>query len=448
MAPTEASISLRSGPSRDHEPADSREPGHRLTGGASGGGDGTGAFVTFKGNNAAIYTDPGAVASQTVNAQSIDLQGGGGRDNNAVIDTFGPGAPQTITVVGDVRLHGGTALGTHAEFLSFGDQSVSARSIQMIGAAGGATAALYTQGGNQDITTTGAGPNGWGIELINHGPLDGQSVYINSSAGQHVEALNGGGILLDAVAGSVEMRANGAQNIGIDGATSANALVVRGVAGRAEIHAQSQSIVAGSAGSGSITVQGGSANFAQAFVFTDAGTQNISTSGELHIIAGSAPDLGQPPLNCSLGGACALIGNVFEGSDPGFPIQTITAVGGISIVGGSTGAHNDTGIFSRGSQVIDAPGGIRLQAGGEGPNNFATIAMDRAGYSQTVDFGAGGLTILSNVAGADGNFARSTPAVPKSSPEPVISVWRVAWLMGGPGHTSLASMARTSARAR
>ncbi len=377
-----------------------------LTGGASGGGDGTGSFATFLGNNAAIVTDPGTVDQPDDQRAEHHHAGRWWTRQQRSHRRLGHGAPQTITVVGDLRMHGGTAAGTQADLVAFGHQTISARSIEMVANWRWYSASIYyPERWQQTIATTGSGPNGWGIELTNHGTADGQPVYINSSGAQQIEALDGGGILLDAVAGVAEMRANGAQSITIDGATSPNALVVRATAGRAEIHGQSQSIVAGSAGSGSITLQGGSANYAAAFVFTDAGTQNISTTGQLSIIAGSAPDIGQQPLHCDQGGACSLIGNVFEGSVAATPIQTITALGGISIVGGSSGAHNDTGIFSRGSEVINAPGGITLQAGGGGPNNFATIAMDRAGYFQSVDFGAGGLTILANAAGANGNYA-------------------------------------------
>src|SRR6185436_5214388 len=183
-------------------------PAIALTGGASGGGDGSGFFATFTGNNAYIGTDPfGSVATnQTIDAQSIQLLGGTG-PNNAAIDNFRSGGLQTITVVGDVRLEGGSGASALAEFLSFGGQIVDANSIQLIGAAGGGLAAIHTQEGDQHITTSGSGPNGWGVELTNNGSAGG--AFIETFGAQEIAAIGGGGIVIDAAGGSASIRGGG-----------------------------------------------------------------------------------------------------------------------------------------------------------------------------------------------------------------------------------------------
>ena len=106
-----------------------------------------GYFATFLGNNAAIVTDPGTSTSQTINAQSITMQGGGGRDNNAHIGAWGTGAPQTITVIGDLRITAELRLGTPGGSRAFGHQAISARSLEMIGTGEWRNGIVYTANG-------------------------------------------------------------------------------------------------------------------------------------------------------------------------------------------------------------------------------------------------------------------------------------------------------------
>ena len=166
-----------------------------LTGGPSGGnGDASGFTYTWRGNNAAIFAETG---SQTIHAQSIESRGGLGNENNASIDAWEDGAPQTILVIGDIVAVGGGGLFTTADFISHGTQTITARSILLEGAAGGAAGLIRNTSEAQTITTTGSGANGWGIELVDKGAL--MPAYISSSGLQQITATNGGGILLDAI---------------------------------------------------------------------------------------------------------------------------------------------------------------------------------------------------------------------------------------------------------
>ncbi len=378
-----------------------------LTGGASGGGDGSGFFTNFTGNNAYIGTDPdGPVAtSQTIHAQSILLQDGFG-PNNAALDNFRAGGQQTITAVGDVRLLGGAASSLLAEIMSSGNQSVTARSVQLVGASGGANVAIHAQGGDQTITTSGSGPNGWGVELTNNGT---SKVYIEATGAQHITATNGGGILLDAVGGNVDFFGsgqyvnnvfvqNGTQTILVDG-SGANAFVLRGGLGTARIDGASQSITAGTgSNAGSIVVQGGAGNGGNAYIFNQAGTQTIATSGQIAVTAGTGTSTSQGLFACDPS-ACALIGNLAAGGDPSVISQSITAGAGLAITGGSAGSYNEASVFTNGSQNVHAAGGIQV-LGGAGTGNYASLATNGgASYSQTIDFGSGNLSVIGGSSG-------------------------------------------------
>ncbi|MEO8137270.1 MAG: hypothetical protein ABI831_25225, partial [Betaproteobacteria bacterium] len=412
------------------------KPAITLTGGASGGGDGSGFFATFTGNNAYIGTDPyGPVAtSQTIQAQSIDLHGGAG-PNNAAIDNFRSGGQQTITALGDIRLVGGPGATALAELYSVGDQTVKANSITLSAASGGGFAALHVDGGGtQKIDTTGSNTNGWGVQLTNNGTS--ANVFIETAGQQSITASNGGGIVLDSIGGRTYIH-GGAQTIQIDG-TGSNALAVQGGLGSADITGVQQSITAGTGThAGSILVQGGTQAHTTASITNNGGPQHVSTSGRLQVIAGSAPDQGQGNFRCDLQ-ACANIGN-----ETGATGQFVTAIGGITITGGSAGARNEANIYSRSGQTIDAAGGMTITAGaGAGPGNWASLAEVSGGaFGQNVSFGAAEITIRG------GNGTNSSANIYADGSQTVSGTGNIA-IFGGTANAALAAIESASGTQR
>ena len=315
--------------------------------------------------------------------------------------------PGLLTITSD----GGNGL-----WLSAGTQSITAGAMKVNAAGGSKT---YVHAANaQTITVDQSGytgpPRAYGIEVINNG---GGEASINTEGAQTISVLNSGGVLVDAAGGNANIRGggywgangfvvDGGQRILVDG-TGANNLVLRGGSAVASIEGGNQSIRAGTGtNAGSISLLGSllsTSNNGGAYIWTHGGTQTISTTGLLSLIAGTAPDGGQSEFTC-FPSACALIGNFSLGSDPSTPIQSISATGGLLIQGGADGLYNEAAIFSRGSQTVNAPGGITLKGGDAGFGNYAFLGPDRAGYSQYVDFGAGNLTLVSGT-GGNNNWA-------------------------------------------
>ena len=219
---------------------------------------------------------------------------------------------------------------------------------------------------------------------------DGGFAIVN--AGQLEGAVN-----LPAVAQTISVHGSGANEVFLDAS-----------GGRASIYAYlapgpdaTQFVQAGLPGeAGSISVLGGTSSGARADITAETGTQAVWTSGQIALIAGTAPDAGQAMHQCTAAGACAQISALEAGSDPGLLLQNIRA-GNIVIEGGSGGAYDSAELWSNGSQgvTITGAGGILIQ-GGTGTGNFARIGMSGgAGYSQTIGFGAGDLRVLGGTSG-------------------------------------------------
>ena len=298
-----------------------------------------------------------------------------------------------ISAAGAVRLSNAAFPDSGAYIFSQQGQTIAANSLQMLGAAGGRSVGLQNDVGAQTITTIGSGPNGWGIELINNGSLDrfNQGVYLNTNSALQMTALDGGGILLDNKGGPVSIYSAGAQVILADG-SGANAIELRGGPGETIINGASQTITAGTgANPGSIVLLGGSVRHSTAGIYYQTGTQRVSTTGQLRLIAGTAPDDGQGSKRCDVQG-CANIGSVTLGADQ------VIAADSIVLQGGSDGGRNEANIFTAGNQSVTAPGGITILGGaGPGPGNWGSLAIINSPTAvQTVSFGAGGLTIRSS----------------------------------------------------
>ncbi len=347
-----------------------------------------------------------------LNTGSMDLSGANVTVTSAIgssgteVQVMGAGN-QSIVTTGllEVTSSGGGV------WLSGGTQSITAGAMKVI-AEGGSNS--YVHAANAQTITVDqsgyAGAPAFGIEVVNNG---GGEASINTEGAQTINAFNSGAVLVDAAGGNASIRGggywqevtpgtfqfvvNGGQTILIDG-NGANDLILRGGLGTAEISGGNQSITAGTGNNaGAISLLGGTTNGGNAYIFAHEGIQNINTAGRLNIIAGSAPGVGQGLFGCGPS-ACALVGNLAEASDPLMVNQIISAQGGITVTGGSAGEYNEAALFSHGSQTIDAAAGIVIQ-GGAGVGNYAAIAVDRNGYSQTIDFGSGDLQVLGGSSG-------------------------------------------------
>lgn len=230
-------------------------------------------------------------------------------------------------------------------------QSIEAGFVEVNAIAGG-NASIFTFGGAQRISTSGANAAGESVVVRAH---DGGFAGIMGLGGPQSITLTGGG---------------------------PNALVVGGGAapGFSLINAEQQSIVAGTADeSGSITVQG------PALITTNplpGATQTISTSGGIVVRGGAA----------SSGASAGIFHN-------GSGMQSIAAQS-IFIQGGADGMSNGAQIGANGGPQSVQAGTISLEGGADGSGNTAilrsgpglqTIVADR------IDVTGG--------AGGTGNFA-------------------------------------------
>jgi len=94
----------------------------------------TGSTATGQWLNRALAAHDGPIVpliaetgGQTINAQSIDLAGGGGSENTATISAWEQGVNQSVTAIESIILTGGSEQFTTAEITSYGNQSVVAQ---------------------------------------------------------------------------------------------------------------------------------------------------------------------------------------------------------------------------------------------------------------------------------------------------------------------------------
>ena len=141
--------------------------------------------------------------------------------------------------------------------------------------------------------------------------------------------MSGGGYWDDSVTPNVFVPV-GEQTITVDG-SGANSILLHGGPGEANIGGGHQTITAGTGTNlGSITLLGGSVGHSSAGIYSQADSQTIATTGEVRVIAGSAPDGGLGNKRCDVQ-ACANIGLLVPGG-----AQTVNA-GSIVMEGGSSG---------------------------------------------------------------------------------------------------------------
>lgn len=395
-----------------------------LTGGAAGGGLGTG-------NSAAVVTSGNQNIS--VGGGGLTLTGGGGTltDNMAQVYQSGTtGTSQTITISGGGTLAmtggssaqtnvGGSGHGSRALLEADGDSQLiqfnSGGAIQLTGGTVGsrAFAEIYAKTGTQTIsgapaiTLTGGASGGFAGEgntagiyadaaaqtisataLALSGGASGidNRAEIASQSDQTISVTNAPTVSIRARAGKAGLFAAGNQTVDITGAASANALTI-GDASTAEVSfitGNNQIVTVGGGGqSGSITIGGGIAAGKNSGIFNNSGTQTISTAGALTMTGGTAVGSGS---TCAVAGsgACADIANTGTG------LQSVSATT-VNIQGGSGGVSNGAGIFVNGGpqQLTVGAGGLHLTGGTGTGENFASIGGN----------GANGQTLTINVAG-------------------------------------------------
>jgi hypothetical protein len=378
-------------------------------------------------------------ANQSVNAGSITIQGGVTDAKNAIM--FSDSGTQTIDVSGAISVTGGTATGptgAQAQMSTFGtgQQHVSANSILVqggnsgtgnqanisvfnsantggqlidVGSGGIALTGGSGVGGNNSASIIQNGTGGTQVINVTGGNVallggtgsasNGASIS-NAGTAQTINVNNAALVSVVAQIGSAGITSSGDQTLTIQGASSANALTVGAAtsANSSSISGNDQIVTAGTAlQSGSIAVQGGSAAGKSSRIDSNSGHQSISTTGTLLLTGGTATGTARTCDDAGGSGSCAGINNFNTGT------QTVSAEM-LQIQGGNAGRANGALIFYRagGSQQITVgAGGLSLQGGGGGTDNFAFIgATGAAAGNQQITVNGGNVALLGGVGDA------------------------------------------------
>ena len=362
-----------------------------LTGGTASG---SGSLAVLKDNGTGL---------QTVNANSIHVQGGGaGANNAATLEVSSSSVGQAITVgAGGMTITGGAGSGG-GNFARI--NQLSSAGMQTVNVAG-------------NVTITGGTGN-----------TSNNAQIFNSGTAQNVTLTNAD--FLDVIAGTAQAfvqsnfsSGSANQSISLTG-TGQNAIHI-GATNSAElsglIAGGSQVVTAGSGGSGSITLLGGTGTGKNASISVAAvgTTQTVSTTGLLTITAGTAPG-SSAATSCNTNGACAGVFNAGSGQ------QSVSA-NGIVMQGGASGwfnrafiqANNAANAAGNSQQITVGAGGISLTGGGGAApgddNNFAQITASSTSASQTITVNGGGTVQLqggtsAGTAGTSGSFAHISSA--------------------------------------
>jgi len=329
--------------------------------------------------------------------------------------------PQTIDVTGGLTVQNEPF--SFAQIGASGGQSINAGYVEVNAGIGG-SASIFNFGGDQLISTFGSNAAGEGLAV--RGTDFGFASISANSGSQFIDVRNADRAVVDAGSGFANIiNIDGAQTVSVAG-SGENALVLGspGALAQSVIGGGSyQTVVAGNPGEqGSITLYGtDSGSFGNTLIVSNpvpGGTQAVSTSGALTVIAGSAPNSspagvfangigGQQTIHAESillqGGANGSSNSAMIGANNGS--QTIdVGAGGITLIGGAAGFRNFAMINQALSdpaemQSVHSTGDVLLQSG-EGNFNFAMIR----GFGGQQTFEAGNTTLLAGAGGTD-NFA-------------------------------------------
>jgi hypothetical protein len=417
--------------------------GLALTGGASGGGVGSG-------NSASLRA--GGSQTVTVGNGGIELTGGSGTlsENYASIEqNGGAGTTQSITIngTGSIVLTGGSAQGvrSHASIKTDnGDSQTitftgggSGRAITLTGGTNGmdAYAEIYAGTGIQTITGAGlvsltGGASGGGASF-GGGDTLGNLASIGADLNNQTIAANGivlqgGGAGLNNLAGIfgggdqlITIGAGGLSLTGGGGGVSdlKNAAIILK---SSDVPGTSQTITIG--GGGLVRLQGGSASGSNVGTDIDFGGLSngafaaIRSEGVAQLIEFTAPGGSIQMTGGTVGsdnhamilaqtGSQTIRGTV--GANAPALVLTGGASGGL---GGTANEGNRAMIYAEAGNQDIAATSISLTGGANGVENLAQLRQGTAGSgegsTQTISIGVGGT--LSMLGGADGtfNFAR------------------------------------------
>lgn len=389
-----------------------------VSGGAAGGDN-----YAYLNASRTTNADTGIVyADQTIVANNITIRGGGGNGNGANINGEGK---QTITASGTLALLAGTQQNTYVQLYHGrgGDQMVSANRILLTAGDRDSSAAYFSNaGGAQTINLTGdkselilnggngsanynsnasiyhSGSGGAAQKIVING---GGSVVLRGGNGDGVYTgddcpsctssdnsasiySNGGGQILDFVAGGTLSLTAGANGTGNSASIQAN--LTKGAQ-------QIITSAGGAANYASITLTGGSGGtFNQVDGFSSANSATISSTPEL--ITGPASSLktiNAKSITLNGGGSATTHGGALLGTGQGDAVINVT--GDLIMTGGASSvpllaATDPASAYSRDQGAIAAinpdgnlqlnVGGNLLMQGGSGTTSGALIDANSA----------------------------------------------------------------------
>ena len=319
---------------------------------------------------------------------SLNFSNLGDLNVTSVVSSSGP---MTLDVAGTLNVTA-SAPGEAAALRSSGGQTIRAHSLSLAALGGGSAVISNGGSGAQNIAVAGGGA-GTGIDVRSTGSF--AQIANTASASQTITAADADFIRVNAIAGSAQINASGAQTISITGG-GANRISIgsAGASGFSQVTAPTQSVVAGEGtqaggidiiGANGISTAVGFISFAQ-----PGNTQTISTSGTLKITGGNASNPTPPPPSVAPT-SFAGISNNSNG------LQRITAAG-IEMQGGLSGNGNTAFILSSGGNVAAnagdqeikvGAGGIRITGGELGSNNRAGITTLASQTIQGLDSSTG-----------------------------------------------------------
>ena len=373
--------------------------------------------VTVTASGGSVNVSSGGTQSvTTTGAGNLVLTGGLAASETATVQSTGL---QTFNLAGGLTVQSlatGDVTAT-ATVSSSNGQSITAKYVEVL-ADGAASASITNAAGAQSITTTGMNASNEGLSIRDSWPNSVAAITNNGLGTQTITVNDADQMrIVGGATGGAYLVSSGNQTILVQGAASQNQIDVGGnvAQGESHVHGNNQSVTAGTGvQSGGIVIQGGVTDARASLMISDAGTQTISTSGDMLVIGGTStgPTGAQAQIiNNGTGlqsisaNAISLSGGDGAGVASGHAIiqtnslntagQSITVgTGGLSLTGGSgTGGNNSADINHTGTigtQTITMNGGNVVLLGGTGAaNNSANVF--NAGTAQTLDVTNGNL---------------------------------------------------------
>ncbi|MGZ9067794.1 MAG: hypothetical protein ACXW2I_20955, partial [Burkholderiales bacterium] len=322
-------------------------------------------------------TTGSATGAMTVNSATVRTDGA------MHLDLAGALVVQTANA-SDARLHASAGQAISARSVVVTTSGSGSASIS--NGAGGQTIAVNNAnaGSGIDVVSTGSGvariSNGFsddGLPIARPGP---QSITIDDGDRLQVIGRGGTAMIESAADQFIALRGTGANQIVLGAANAAGSALIQA--------SGSQFVSAGSRGQrGGVTLVGGVAEGTSASIRTigPLGSQNVSTSGTISAVGGSAIGSEGPS-------ASADAGIRHEGAGP----QVISAES-IVLRGGTGGGTDNDGFIAsiEGAQFINAGvGGITLVGGSGGDGNDAHITQFGIASPQTITVATGGSIVL------------------------------------------------------